>query len=174
MRIAMSQLSDTPGVTQAYRQYVYVPFSVQLRVDPIRGKRFEIIRDLEIQANLLETLLESICNSTTDGEIDFDYTKPIAFTPQYGNKPARFSFHGHLCRRNSFPKDHLGSRTIISDSQYKTGDWAANQSNKTPDNELNNITHDFKTLIESTTSLTVIKLEIAGLIYGNGGIHFPL
>ena len=170
----MSQLSDTPGVTQAYSQYVHAPFSIQLRVDPIRGKRFETIRDLETQANYLETLLESICNSTTEGEIDFDFTKPIAFTPQYGNKPARFSFHGHLCRRNSFPKDYLGSRTIISDNQYKTGDWATNQSNRTPDDELNIMVSDFKNLIENTTSLTVIKLEIARYIYGSGGSHFPL
>jgi hypothetical protein len=33
---------------------------------------------------------------------------------------------------------------------------------------------DFKNLIESTTSLTVIKLEIARYIYGSGGSHFPL
>jgi len=170
----MSQLSDTPGVTQAYSRYAHVPFSVQLRVDPIRGKRFETIRDLETQANYLETLLESICNSTTDGEIDFDFTKPIAFTQQYGDKPARFSFHGHLCRRNSFPKDYLGSRTIISDNQYKTGDWATNQSNRIPDSEFNTIVFDFKNLIESTTSLVVIKLEIARFIYGSGGSHFPL
>ena len=164
----MSELASTTGVTQAYTRYKHVPFTAFMKVVPIRGKRFETIRDLEIQGNLIEGILDNLCDGT--GEIVFDYTKPVAFTPQYGDKPARFSFNGHICRRETFEKLFLGQATTDTN---QTG-FAYNNSNYNTTATFNTIVYNFKNLLESNVGLDLIRLEVAGYIFGQGGAHFPI
>ena len=174
----MSILADTTNVFQAVlgtSKDKHVPFSAYLRVVPIRGKRFEIIRDMETIANQVEMLLDGICGSSEG--VSFDYTKPVAFTPQFGNKQARLSFHGHICKianPSTFTKTPVGLRTVISGGEYKIGASASNASNRQPDPQLDQLASDFKALIEATTGLTMFKLDIANVIYGLGGFHFPV
>lgn len=174
----MSILADTTNIAQAIlgtNKDKHIPFSAYLRIISIRGKRFEIIRDIETIANQVELLLDGICGSS-DG-VSFDYTKPVAFTPQFGNKQARLSFHGHICKitnPDTFIKTPVGTRTIVNCGEFKTGASSANGSNRQPDPQLDLLASDFKILIEATTGLTMFKLDIARVIYGLGGFHFPV
>lgn len=174
----MSTLSDTPGAPAIYgtNRKKHVPYSCWLRVEPLPGKRFERIRDIEKQANNVETALAGIeCEAGTE-DLPFDFTKPVAFTRQFGNKPARLSFEGHLCvliAPNTIPKAIIGESTVVNAGEFKTGYGAAHRADRFPDPELDDLVKDFKDLIETTTGLTVIRLEVARVIYGLGGFHFP-
>lgn len=153
----------------------HVPYSCWLRVDPIPGKRFERIRDLEYVANSVESILDAIvCEAGTE-DLSFDVTKPIAFTRQFGNKPARLSFSGHLCALippDIFTKLPVGEQTVVNAGEIKTGP-SINRSGRTTTSQLNTLVLNFKNLIETNTNLTVIRLEVARVIYGLGGFHFP-
>jgi hypothetical protein len=170
----MSVLADTPGAPAVLgtNREKHVPYTVYLNVNVQKGKRFERIRDLKRKANEIEDDLETIeCDGTTN--ISFDFTKPVAFTRQYGDIPPRFSFHGHICHRSSFVKAPVGERVVINSGEYKTGPGASNRSNRVPDTELDQIASAFKDLIETTTGCTMQRLELARYIYGRGGVHFP-
>lgn len=167
------KLSDYPGAhtLTGSNRYFHVPFSCFLRIVPIRGKRFETVHDEEKAADWAEQQLEAICSS--EGLV-FDFTKPVAFTPQFGDKTARLSFHGHACRKTSFTKTPIGERRVINTGEYKTGPGAANASNRIPDPELDTLCKELKAQIETATGYEVIRLELARFIYGVGGEHFPL
>lgn len=156
----------------AKNKWKYVPFTCFLRITPTGTKHFEIVRAAEKQAALVQTQLESFCGDS-EGNV-FDFTKPIAYTPQFGQKTARLSFSGNLCRRLTFTKTPVGQRYVDSDNGIVYGPGAANAANSIPDPELDEIVKDFKTQIEALTGLSVIRIVAAGFIYGQGGVHLPI
>lgn len=180
-------LSDAPGTQPRGVNRVYhVPFTCFLAYTPIDGgKRMEQVYYANQLSDYVEGQLTTLCSSTAE-EVTFDYTKPIANIPQFGNHlptsdvlassntstQARLSFSGHICARTSFTKTPIGTRTVICSGEYKTGPGAANASNSVPDAELVALATSFKSMIESATGLTVYRLEIAGFIFGSGGSHF--
>ena len=166
----MPQLSDAPEVSRFPGREKHVPFSCFLEASVFPGKRFARVRDFEEQHADLETVLESVCSSSDDPV--FDFTKPVAYTRQFGDKPPRFSFHGHLCVRTDFPKLPHGERQVISAGVILTGP-STNRATLTPPAELDTIVKDFRALLEAATGLPVIRLEVARVIYGQGGFHLP-
>lgn len=169
--------ADTPGAEPllGINRSKHVPYSCELKITPIHGKRQEVAHDLEKLSNLAEAALVDVSCLATDG-ISFDFTRPVAYTPQFANKSARLTFHGHLCRLDdpdTFVKAPVGERIVINTGEFKTGQDASRQNNRIPDAQLNSLVSDFKAIIESATGLTVQRLEVARVIYGRGGFHFP-
>ena len=167
------QLSDAPESPVFPGILKHVPFSCFLSASVFPGKRFARVRDFEEQVSDIESSLEILCDSASE-EISFDFTKPVAYTRQFGDTPPRFSFSGHICSRTDFPKIPHGERTVISAGEFKTGPAASDSPSRVPPAALNTIVSDFKSLIEVTTGLLVVRLEVARVIYGQGGFHFPL
>lgn len=168
-----TKLSDIPGSNILNGTGpVFVPFSCWVRIEPIRGKRQEVIRDMQKKAEFVEDALDTLCGASD--EVAFDYTKPISFIPQFGQKTARLSFVGNACQRDSFTKIPIGERTVVNANEFQTGPGAANASNRVPDPEVDALCKDLKSAIEAVISpLKVIRLEVAGFIYGEGGATFP-
>ena len=149
----------------------HVPFTAFLRIVPIRGKRFETVRDMEKLALTVEGQIENICASTE--LIAFDYAKPIAFTPQFGDKTARLTIHGHACIRATFTPTPVGLQTVDNSDGILTGYGSGNASNRIPDTDVMFIATELKNAFEAATSLPVYRLEVAGFIFGVGGLTFP-
>jgi hypothetical protein len=160
--------SEAPGKAFHIPFTKHVPFTASLKIVPVKGKRFETYRDLEKEANSIEDALLAMCGVVTD------ITKPVAFTPQFGNKTARLTISGHACARNTFPKAPVGERRVINAGEYKIGVGASNNSNRIPDSELDSLVVDLKNTIEASTGYKVIRIEAANHIYGVGGVHFPI
>jgi hypothetical protein len=174
----MTALSDIPGVSPpaATASKKHVAFTCFLRVEPLPGKRWERIRDIEQMANDTEALLETIACDDGSYGLSFDFTKPVAFTRQFGNKQARLSFHGHYCALlppETFTKTPVGERTVVNAGEFKTGPGASRRPTRETDPSMDTLVKELKDLIESTTGLTVTRLEFARVIYGAGGFHFP-
>lgn len=173
-----TKLSDIPGsnILNGLGP-VFVPFSCWVKIDPIHGKRQEVIRDMQKKAEFVEDALDTLCGASdgTGDDLAFDYTKPISFIPQFGQKTARLSFVGNACRRDSFTKTPVGERTVVNANEFETGPGASNASNRIPDAEVDALCKSLKASIEAAISpLIVIRLEIAGYIYGVSGSTFPL
>jgi len=155
----------------AKNKWKYVPFTCFLRITPPGTKHFEIVRAAEKQAAIVQAQLEDFCGASDENV--FDFTRPVAYTPQFGQKTARLSFSGNLCRRLTFTKTPVGQRYVDMDDGVVYGPGAANAANSIPDTELDDIVRDFKLQVESLTNLQVIRIVAAGFIYGQGGVHFP-
>lgn len=150
----------------------HVQFTAFLRYTPIRGKRFETVRDLEKRSWQIELALDNLCGISDGGA--FDFAKPVAFTPAFGDKPARFTIHGHACKQSSFTNTPAGQQLVISDNHELTGSGAGNKGNIVPDPILDALCKTLKAQLESATGLHVYRLELAGFIYGVTGRSFPL
>jgi len=166
----MQRLSEAPGSPPHTSLDRFVPYSAQLRARPIRGRRFETIRDLEKEADRISSALQSLCGTG----VDFDVTDPVAYTRQFGNKGARFSFHGNACVQMSFTGSPVGTRTVVNAGEFKTGVGAANASNTVLDPELDTLVKSMKDDIETATGVTVDRIQLANVIYGRNGYHFPI
>jgi hypothetical protein len=172
----MPKLSDLPGTTpRGILKDKFVPFTAFLQADPIGGKRFETVRSLERQAAKIENDLELLCDSDSTDPVDpvFDYTIPIAFTPQFGDFGPRFTVSGHACRRDTFTKTPVGERDVIVAGERKTGPGAANAWSSNSDPELEALAKELRDLLEGTTGLKVFRMDLNGYIFGRKGVHFP-
>lgn len=169
----MSNLSDTPLVINPITwKGVFVPFIAFLKADPPAGlgKRIEKYRWFSLHSTLLESQLDTTCNS--EG-IVFDFAKPVAFTPQFGQNTARFTVTGNLCHKDSWINRPLNETNVDYENGILTGYDASNKSNEIPRAVLDSTAKSFKKLLETITGLQVIKLDIANYIYGIKGSHFP-
>ena len=167
----MPQLSDWPG-TRVPRIWAekFIPFTAFLKADPIVGvRRFESIRDFEKQSALIEQQLLTVCGSET---VTFDFSIPIAFTPQFGKQTARFTVNGNACSQPSFTAEPVNPLTVDADNQGLTGPGTAN-GRDTPSTNLDNIATLLKAQLEAATGLRVFRLKVAGFIYGFKGVSFP-
>ena len=67
----------------------FVPFTAYIRLvaDPAFGKRFETVRDLERQANVIEDALIAFVDAETENDISFDFAFPVKFlTKKFASK----------------------------------------------------------------------------------------
>lgn len=166
-----TRLSDTPMAENLnLRSGVLVPFTAYLKADPAAGKeRLVAYRDMQKMSAWIEDILSTPC---TDG-VEMDFAKPVAFTPQFGQKTARFTVHGHACNRDTFAKQPIES-VNVDHNEILTGYDASNKWNGIPKAALDSVCTEIKNRIESLTNLTVYRLDVAGFIYGEKGVHFPV
>lgn len=172
---ALSTSLRQPAANEDFTR-VYVPFTAFVKITPIRGKRFETIRDCERIAQEVEDDIATLCGSTE--LIAFDYAKPIAYTPAFGDKTARLTITGNACALAAFTSTPVGKQNVDSDNKEQTGVGAGNASNRVPDAQTDALCKSLKVAIESAISGVVgagsiYRLEIAGYIYGVSGTSFP-
>ena len=167
----MSKLTDNSSVAYGMRSGWHIPFTAYIRVVPKdSNRRSEVIRDLQKIASRIEDDL----NDANDNSI-FDFAKPIAETPQFGNYPARITIHGHMAVRSNVPKQPLEDQVIVSDNQFTSGHSSLGSSRRIPVTELNFIVSQLKNfLLNSSTYINeIIRINVMGVTYGIGGFHFP-
>jgi hypothetical protein len=163
-------LSDTPTNTVGI-QYKSIPFNVQLKIVPIRGKRFEVIRYVESIINSVEGVLDLFSENPiyTGSDIMIICSRPIAYIPQFGNKPARLSFAGFI--KNAEVAEPPISMTTIDQGGIAVLGPSSNSGNRIPDPTLDPLVSQIYNYI--SLSGEIYKLDIAGVTYGAGGFHFP-
>jgi hypothetical protein len=123
----------------------------------------------------VEENLEQLCSSGSfSAPVSFDFAKPVAFTPQFGNKTARLTIHGHACKIPDFTKTPDGLHNKDTSDGILTGPGDGNAGNRVPDPDVSVLTKELKTQIESATGLLVYRMEVAGFIFGITGETFPL
>jgi len=180
----MTRLSENTRVSQLQTQARYIPFTAYARIVPDTGfgRRFERIRDREKLADLIEDRLRAIDEDITAITIEeYDIAFPIASTPQFGNKPARVTIHGNWRWPDGigFNKLPVGEQTVISSGEFKTGPASHNAASVVASEDLLTAVRMIKSDLEtactegSETFLNLIKMDVAGLIFGEGGRSFP-
>lgn len=165
-----TRLSDTPlAENLTLWPGVFVPFTAFLKYDPIPGKRLEAYRDLQKKAAWVEDQLTvSYCSSG----YQIEFAKAVAFTPQFGNQTSRLTITGHACWREHWVKQPITSVLVDSPNGLQTGYDASDASNMVPTGDLDDLCVELKNLLQSITYLSVIKLDVAGYIYGVKGTTF--
>jgi len=172
LRLIM-QLSDAPGSrTPWVAAEVHVPFTAFLKADLVSGNRQAIRRYFEKQSAIIEQVLNSFCNSSEE-EVTFDFSIPVGYTPRFGNQTARFTINGHACKRKTFTKLPVGEQTIDCDNRLQTGNGAGNAANMIPSTELDDLAGELVHALESVTGREIIRIKLAGYIYGFKGTHIP-
>lgn len=179
MRSEMTRLSTdslTPSLSGTRPQYV--PFTVFARVIPSfgNGKRFEMVRDLEKIANIVEGYLDALSASDdtlgTTG-VEFDFAIPVKFTFQFAESPARLTIHGNVHGLTPLSNKPLEDKLVISSGEFKTGPGCRN-AQKTPSQELNSAVKDLLAILNTIPYLDdIMRIEMAGFLYGRDGVHFP-
>lgn len=152
-------------------QKQFIPFTAFAFVVPDLGfgKRFEMVRDLEKQADLVEDGLDGLSSETSG--IDFDFAKPVLFTHQFADKTARLTIHGNVTGLDR-AKIFIAESLVIHSGEFKTGTGSVTAPKRVPTAELNSAVAALKTILEILVDIS--RIEIAGFIFGKGGSHFPL
>ena len=163
------QLSESPSKGPHQPLLYHVPFTAYLKATPIGGKKFETERNLQKEADNIEQLLSTICDS--EGT-QFSYASPIAYTRQFGNATARFTIHGHACPRTTFTNNNFDQNRVINTGQYQVG-AQYNAGNLTTTAEINTSVRNLKNQLENATGHIVFKMIYANIIFGESGTHFP-
>lgn len=179
-----------------------IPFKAYFRVVPERGsgKRFEIHRSRERMAHLvwydlnenLENAMEvggsssgGINFAVPGGSIEWQLSigelsqlmKAVAFKPQFGEAPETLTIVGFYDSDSKVP---YNEKMLISGNEVWNGPatgtpaWDASTS---PNSDNRTQATALKIALENAiTSVPVemIKLEVNGVVYGRGGLHFPL
>jgi len=166
------QLSEAPSSVHPWiASEKYVPFTAYLSISPINGKREEVRREFEILSERIEQILENFCGGS-EGMV-FDFAKPVAYTPQFGNHTARFTINGHACKRNVFTNLPVGQQQIDCDNKLQVGNGAGNAANIVPSIALDAVAHELVTTLEAALGLRVFKIKVAGYDYGFKGTTIP-
>ena len=172
-----------------------VPFTVHVRIIPTRhGKRWEYLRDLQKLAVLAYDSIISIAGvqvatpgggqSTQMSDINRrggfgSYADGMAIKPQIGASPAQLMITGFYestenneqrwtdFQRFSGGETYTGSSAHAHDSVQTSTIMAEVKALKTALN--NAITSG----IPAGVTFSIFRLEYAGVIYGDEGVHFP-
>jgi len=119
----------------------------------------------------IEDQLLNVCSTE---ELQLDFARPVAFTPQFGQQGARFTIHGNACKKTTFVNQPVDSEYVDHPDPILGYD-NSRANNKTPVAAVESLCTELKLLLEATTGLLVTKLDVAGVVYGGRkGYHFPL
>lgn len=171
----------------------YVPFVAHIRVVPIRGKRFEYVRDLQkIGVRVYDELItdsdltlatpgggQHASYGGTNGAGWGGYAGGLAVKPQMGQIPAQLEITGFIASSAANDPVHPDTQLFHTGSaqEGQTGNhgWDAN-----PTSALSTLATSIKTKIETavtavlgSTDWNVFRLDVAGVVFGDKGYHFP-
>ena len=177
-------LSDTPlapNILTWQSVGVFVPFTAFLKVTvptSLYGQRIATYRYMEKMSAQVESALDTVClgsEGPTAGEAGtiFDFAKPVAFTPQFGNKTARLTITGHACKAHKFVNEPLNEVLVDNESGELTGYDASNKSNAVPNAAVDTLAKNLRLTIEAVTGFQVIELTVANYHYGYRGTTLP-
>lgn len=174
----------------------HVPFTAYIRVVPSRGtgKRLEYWRDLQKIAKFVYDNLEDDSDLTLakpggGQHISFSgvgsggwggLANGTAIKPQIGESPAQLMITGFYSLSSSTSPVHP-DKPVLHTGSYETGVGGAHGWSANPTSSLDTDAKNLKSKIESAvTSVSVTvpdwyvyRLDIAGVIYGDRGFHFP-
>lgn len=171
----------------------FVPFTAHVRVVPNRGfgKRFENIRDLQKIATQVYSELEAdtdlaLANPGGGQHQSFKglggwsgTTNATAVKPQIGESPAQLMITGFLSSTNNNNPVHP-DKPVIHTGTYQEGvggdhGWVANPTT-TADGYATTLKTKIETAVNAilgATDWNIFRLDVAGVVYGDGGYHFP-
>jgi hypothetical protein len=169
----MTRLSTgVRGHTFQVSQYTWIPFTMYLDVVLFgTGNRWEKIREIEEYANKVEDLMVDYSDNDgfTAGTI-IEVSRPVKFTRQFGNSPLRLTINGNIRKdATEVNKVPLAETTVINASVPLTGYDGSDAASKDPTDYYDALAVELKGIFEGETSSSVIKIDLAGIIYGNGG-----
>ena len=168
----------------------WVPFTVYIKVVPESGKRFERIRDLQKLSYMVYNALSSLDPDTisiakpgggqasSNGQLS-SHINGTGAKLGFGQQPALLmltGFHKRSLNNNPTSEDY----TIISGNETYTGQrqhtWLSNPTTQTEEGVV-----ELKSALDSAINselpvsrfYSIYKLDYAGVIYGNKGLHFP-
>lgn len=178
-RLSNDRLTTRDGDKRSEK---FVPFTAFIRMVPIASeKRDEIWRDMQELANTIEDTIQTDYELDTTSNIYFDHADPVKFTPQFGDKTARLTIHGNVrsdigittySSNDSFVKRHKNERLLIHGGEFKTGYGCHNAAfQESPDGIETSVLEILHVLAQ--IGVSPYRIEIAGIIYGEGGRHFP-
>jgi len=185
MTVLLGQVySENPVVNSD----LFIPFIIYAEIlpDPGYGNRWEMIRERERIANLIEMSLDQIeVGGFTTGEDDdvYEIAQPVHFVPAFGQNVPRFTIAGHLkkTRLNDPPPKKIANDVIqLNDNQAITGQGAFNSVNIIPNVWVNAIAKYLRDLFGDSTriqfadKMKVMGVEVLGIRYGWRGRHFSL
>ena len=178
---------------------LYVPFKVtasmaQSSAMPFAGNRWERIRAAEKTANLIESSLRDLMinglDAVTGDNYEYHFSFPVAFTPWFGNEPAKITVIGEVKGERTTategltgeviqipPKKIASDVTHINANEAVTGQGSFNAASLDPDPALaalaSDIWVDFSTpsIIPYIDRVEVMSVEVAGIPYGRRGRH---
>lgn len=172
----------------------FIPFTAHVRVVPSRGngKRFEYIRDLQKIATLVYTELDADADlsiASPGGGQHQSYrglsgwsgaTNATAVKPQIGQNPAQLMITGFLSSTDNNEPVHP-NKPVLHTGSYQEGvggdhGWSAN-----PTSTADGYATSLKTKVDAAVNAVlggsadwnIFRLDVAGIIYGDGGYHFP-
>jgi hypothetical protein len=151
-------------------------FTVFSRVDPIEGKRFEIIRDIEKIANRVEDDLRNMILGSFGAQIEIP--GPVMFTPQFGQKPTRLTITGFMLSdkpvRSPLTDKQVDFQNQIITGPSTTGGNIRDGVNPTADQD-----DDVKILKSALETASpdlagrIYRIELNGVAYGLDARSFP-
>lgn len=157
----------------------WATFTAFVRVVPYRGdNRFDYVRDFEKIANRVEEDLKNIVNGSFGARVVVQ--GPVLFTHQFAQKPSRLTITGFMESSETI-RSLVYNRTVESDNQVKTG--SASTGGNLRDGEAPTAAIDadcrlLRDILESASPQyiagNIFRIEIDGVLYGEGGRSFPL
>lgn len=172
----------------------FVPFTLHVRVVPARGKRFEYIRDLQKIATLVYDGLIGLSGfkfATPGGGQSMQtadiqrrgglgsYSQGTAVKPQFGQTPAQLMITGFYVSSAENAQPYANTQRISGGTVYSGP--AAHPYDAVPSAT---ITTEVKALKSSITAaitdalpvgveFSIFRIDYSGIVFGNGGFHFP-
>lgn len=166
------------------------PFVVYFRVVPYRNKRREQLLDLQRMARLIYgglSTLDSINinvpgggnESGIVGSSGSGLSYGLAFKVQIGQQPAQIMAAGFYHSSNTKSQVYPDINQIDAQG-LKSGDggqpWFSN-----PNSNVSDDVKALKAILEASVAasapndtITVYRIEYRGVVWGDGGYHFPL
>lgn len=171
----------------------FMPFTAHIRVVPSRGtgKRFESIRDLQKIATQVYDELENtndLAIASPGGGQHQSFrgnsglsgaTNGTAVKPQIGENPAQLMITGFLTSTDKNYPVH-DRKPVIHAGSYQTGigggyGWVTNPTT-TADDYVKTIKTKLETAVDEvlgSDDWNIFRIDVAGIVYGDGGYHFP-
>lgn len=173
----------------------FVPFTIHVRVVPARpGKRFEYIRDLQklsVLAYKAFTGISGVNVATPGGGQsqsmgDYDrrgglggFAQGTACKPQIGANPAQLMITGFYESANDPPQTYATTQRISGGDVFSG--YAQHANDAVPAAAVATEVKTLKDAVETALAANlpvgatyeVFKIDYAGVVYGDKGIHFP-
>lgn len=170
-----------------------VPFTAHVRVVPNRanGKRFEYVRDLQKIATQVYSELEAdaeLALAAPGGGQHQSYhgsggwsgaTNAMAVKPQIGQFPAQLMITGYI-ETDTPNTPPVPNKTIIHTGTADTGYGGSAPWSVNPVTATDTLAKSLKTKLDvavnavlGSSDWDVYKIDVAGVMYGHGGYHFP-
>lgn len=177
----------------------WVPFTLHIRIVPdsgsglSKGKRFEYVRDMQKIAHLMYESLSNISGiqiAQPGGGQQASYyggdhnnsglISGMAVKPQFGETPAQVMITGFVEDSGAANVQHYVEIQRISGNETYTG-FAPSHATNNPTSHLDTLVSTFKTDVETALAgdipagiiYNVFRIDMAGVIYGDRGYHFP-